>query len=108
MPAPATITTLGQRERRFVLDVLDPNALRPPDEDRVGVRRVDDVVDLNAELLGLRDVLLGGVDQNCEVVEERPLGIARSALVKLHEGAADLDPRLLRGAWRRIAEAEAL
>src|SRR3954454_20427818 len=108
MPAPATITTLGQRERRFVLDVLDPNALRPPDEDRVRVGRVDDVVDLYPELLGLGDVLLGGVDEDCEMVQERSLRIARPALVELDEGPADLDPRLLRRAGRRVAEPEPL
>jgi hypothetical protein len=60
---------LGQREARFVLDVLDPHPLGTPEEDRVRVRRVDDVVDLDPELFGLGDVLFGRVDKYREVVE---------------------------------------
>ena len=72
MPAPATITSLGQREAGLVLDVLDPDALGTPEEDRVGVRRVDDVVDLDTELLGVGDVLVGRVDENGKVVQGSP------------------------------------
>ena len=39
-----------ERERRLVLDVLDLDALRAPDEDGVRVRRVHDVGDLDPEL----------------------------------------------------------
>src|SRR5207237_5808416 len=51
----------------FVLDVLDPHTLRAPEEDRVGVRRVNDVVDLDAELFSLGNVLL------CRVHEHRQM-----------------------------------
>src|SRR5436189_4919640 len=94
MPAPATITSLGQREAGLVLDVLDPYALGAPEEDRVGVGRVDEVVDLATALLGVGDVLVGRVDENGEVVQQRPLGIAPTAGVD-HDGCtAHLDPRL--------------
>src|SRR6266516_5087552 len=99
---------LGQREACFVLDVLDPHTLGAPEKDRVRVRRVDDVVDLDAELLSLRDMLLGRVDEYREVVQQRALRLARIALVQLDESAADLDARLLRWAGGRIAEAEPL
>jgi len=81
-----------------VLDVLDPHALRAPDEHRVGVGRVDDVVDLEAELARLFDVLLGGLDPDGEVIQERALGIPRLAVVELDERAADLDHVALRSA----------
>ena len=60
---------LGQGEACFVLYVLDPHTLRAPEKDRERVRRVDDVVDIDAELLGLGDVLLGRVDEHREVVQ---------------------------------------
>ena len=54
-PRPATVTrNSGQGERRLVLDVLDPHALRAPDEDGERVRGVDDVVDLDAEVARAR------------------------------------------------------
>src|SRR5947207_15445635 len=59
MPAPATITSLGQREAGLLLDVLDPDAPGTPEEARVGVGRVDDVVDLDTDLLGLGAVPVG-------------------------------------------------
>jgi len=74
-----------------VLHVLDADALRPPDEHGVGVRGVDDVVDLHAEVVRLGDVLVRGVDEDGEVVEQRLLRGARVALVELDVGAADLD-----------------
>ena len=86
-------TSLGQRERRLVLDVLDLDALGPPDEHRVRVRRVHDVRDLEPELARLGDVVVGRVDLDREVVQQRLLGIARLALVELDERAARLDPR---------------
>src|SRR5436190_1968542 len=92
MPAPA-ITKLCEREGRLVLDVLDPDALWPPEEDRVRVRRVDDALDLDAELLGLRDVLVRRVDEDGEMVEQWTLGLARVARIEVDEGAADDDPR---------------
>ena len=75
--------------------------VRAPDEDRERVRRVDDVLDLDAELLGLGLVLVGRVDEHAEVVEQRPLRLARVALRQLEEGAADLQPPV---AGRREAE----
>src|SRR5690348_2132952 len=99
-PAPA-ISNSGQGERRLVLDVLDAHALRTPDEDRVRVGGVDDVVDLEPELARLLDVLLGRLDAHGEVVQERTLRIAGLALVELDERPADLDPRLARRARRR-------
>ena len=41
--------------------------------------------------------LVRGIDEHCEVVEQRPLGVSRLALVELDERAADLDPRLVLG-----------
>ena len=91
-----------------MLYVLDPHTLGAPEKDRVRVRRVDDVVDVDAELLGLGDVLLGRVDEHRKMVQQRALRLTRVALVQLDEGASDLDTRLLRGAGGRIAEAEPL
>jgi hypothetical protein len=89
-----------------VLDVLDLDPLRAPDEDGVGVRRVDDVVDLDPELAGLGDVLLGRLDQNRKVVQQRSLRVARLALVELDESSADLDPRRARRSRRGRGESE--
>jgi hypothetical protein len=86
-----------------VLDVLDPDALGPPHEDRVRIRRVDDALDLDAELLGLRNVLVSGVDEDGEVVEQWTLGLARIGGIEVDEGAADDDPRPTRRAGRRVA-----
>ena len=47
----------------------------PGHERGVGVRRVDDVLDLDAELLGLLDVPVGRVDEHGEMVQQRPLGV---------------------------------
>jgi hypothetical protein len=76
-----------------VLDVLDPDVLGAAQEHRVRVRRVDDVVDLDAEVVRGRDVLVGGLDEDGEVVEQRPLGRARLAGMELDERAADFDAR---------------
>ena len=93
MPAPATSTALRQREGGLVLDVLDANLFGPAEEDRVRVRRVDDVVDLHAELLRLDDVLVRGLHEHREVVQQRALGIARLTGVELDPRTADLDAR---------------
>ena len=53
---------LDEREGRLVLDVLELDAVRAPDEHREGVRRVDDVGDLEAAPLGFLEVLVGRVD----------------------------------------------
>ncbi len=79
----------------------------PAEEDRVRVRRVDDVVDLDAELVRRLDVLLGRVDEDGEVVEQRPLGSAGVALLELDVGAADLDARTAGRAGRRRARSRA-
>ena len=63
-----------------MLDVLDLDALRAPDEDGVGVRRVHDVGDLEPELAGLGDVLVRRGDLDRQVVQERPLRISGLAL----------------------------
>ena len=76
-----------------MLDVLDLDPLRAPDEDGVRVRRVDDVVDLDPALAGLRDVILRRLDENCQMVQQRTFRLARLALVELDECPADLDPR---------------
>ena len=91
-----------------VLDVLDLHALRPPDEQRVRVGGVDDVGDVEPELARLGDVLVGRVDLDGEVVQERELGIARLALVELDECASDLDARCARRARRGGREPELL
>ena len=54
-------------------------------------------VDLDAELLGLGLVLLDRVDEDAEVVEQRPLRRARIALPQLEPGAADLQPAVVAG-----------
>src|SRR5436190_3284087 len=92
MPAPA-ISTLREGERRLVLDVLGLDALGPPDEDRVGVRRVDDVSDIEAELLRLGDVLVDRLDLHREMVQQRPLRVARLTFVELDERATNLYAR---------------
>ncbi len=68
---------LAKGERRLVLDVLDAHALRAADEDGERVRRVDDVVDLDAEVLRGGDGLVRRVDEDGEMVEQRPLRRAR-------------------------------
>ena len=89
-----------------MLDVLDLDPLRAPDEDRVRVRCVDDVRDLEPELLRLGDVLFGGLDLDREVVQERLLRVAGLALVELDKGPADLDARCSGRPGRRLIEAE--
>ena len=74
-----------------MLDVLDPDAVRAPEEDRERVRRVDEAVDLDPRVLRVLLVLVGRVDEDGEMVQQRPLGRAGVALVELDEGAADLD-----------------
>ncbi len=89
---------LGERERRLVLDVLDTHPLGPPEEHRVRVRGVDDVVDLDAEVVRGGDVLVRGVDEHGEMVQQRLLGRARLSRVELDPRPADLDARSARTA----------
>ena len=77
-----------------MLHVLDPDSIGAAEENRIRVRSVDDVVDLDSRVLRLGEMLVGGVDQDCEVVQERPLGIARLAGMELDERTTDLEPRL--------------
>ncbi len=60
-----------------MLDVFDPHAFRAAHEDRERVRGVDDVVDLHAEVVRGREMLVNRIDEDSEVVEERPLRRAR-------------------------------
>ena len=83
-----------------MLDVLDLDALGPPDEHGVRVRRVDEVGDLDAELTRLLDVLVRRVDEHREVVQQRALRVAGLARVELDVRAADLHARRARGARR--------
>ena len=76
-----------------MLDVLDLDALRAPDEERVGIGGIDDVGDLQAELARLGDVLVRGLDLDGEVVQQRPLRVTRVAFVELDERPAGLDAR---------------
>ena len=89
-----------------MLDVLDPHALRAPDEDRERVRGVDDVVDLDAEVARRGLVFVGRVDEHGEVVEERPFRRPRLAGLELDPRPADLDARAPGRAGRCGAEAE--
>src|SRR2546423_4593113 len=107
IPAPAIVTrNSGQGERRLVLDVLDPHALRTPHEDREGVRGVDDVVDLDTEVPCGGEVLVGRLHEHSEVVEEWPFLRTGLAGLELDPRAAHLHPRTAGRAGRRGAEAE--
>jgi hypothetical protein len=76
-----------------VLDVLDLHAFGPPHEERAGVRRVDEVGNLDAELTRLRESVLGRVNEDAEVVQERPLRVHGLASVELDVRAAGLAAR---------------
>ena len=60
----------------------------PQTKTAIRVRGVDEVGDLDARVLGLRAMLLGRLDEDGEVVQQRPLRVAGVALVELDEGAA--------------------
>ena len=64
-----------------MLDVLELDALGPPHEDGVRVRAVDDVGDLETELPGLGEVLVGRIDAQAEMVEQRALRLLPGAAV---------------------------
>ncbi len=76
-----------------MLDVLDADAVGPEEEHRERVRRVDEVVDLDANAYRLVPVLLGRVDEHCDVVQQRALRRLRVTLVELDVRAGDLHPR---------------
>jgi len=75
-----------------VLDVLELHPVGPPDEERDRVRRVDEVVDLDPEILGIGPMLLDRVDEDADVVQERTLRVAEVAGEQLEERAAHLQP----------------
>ena len=58
-PSGSDTRRLFERERRLVLDVLEPDALREPDEHGERVRCVHEVLHLDVALLGCRPVVLG-------------------------------------------------
>ncbi len=74
-----------------MLDVLDAHPIRAPEECRVRVRRIDDRLDLDALVAGVVDHSLCRVDEDGEMVQQRPLRLAWSTLVELDERPADLD-----------------
>lgn len=76
MRAHPSLIRLNQSECRFVLAVLELDALRAPKEDDVGVVGIDDVLDLEAEVFGFGNVIRGGLDAEAEVVEARTLDVA--------------------------------
>src|SRR5512132_2201454 len=78
IPAPATTRSgrsLDEREGRLVLDVLELDPVRTPDEDGEGVRGVADLGDLDPAALRLLELLLPRVAEKRDVVEERPLAL---------------------------------
>ncbi len=83
----------SKRERRLVLDVLDADVLGAAQEDGVRVRRVDDVVDLDADVLRGGDRLVRRVDEHREMVEQRPLRRTGLARMELDPRTADRDAR---------------
>ena len=94
MPAPAT--TSGSRGQASAnVDLCSTYSMRMPsgpvDEDRVGVRRVDDRLDLDPERLGLGGGDPRRLDEQAEVVQQRPLGGSRLAVDEDEPRAADLD-----------------
>src|SRR6186997_1726508 len=98
IPAPATTrsgSSLDEREGRLVLDVLELDAVRAPDEDCVGVRRIDDVGDLQTAILRFPDVMVGRLDSQAEMVEQGPLGLLGLALLEVDVGVPGLQPSIL-------------
>src|SRR4029079_1502624 len=98
IPGPATTrsgSALDEREGRLVLDVLELDAVRAPDEHGVRVRRIDDVGDLEPAFLGLADVVVCRVHAQSEVVEQRALRLLGLALLELDVGVAGLQPAVL-------------
>ena len=93
MPAPATCNVHVREKRGLVLDVLDAHAVRAPEEDGERVRRIDEALDLDAGIFRVALVVVRGVDEDGEMVEQRTLRISGIALVELDVRAADLDAR---------------
>src|SRR6186997_425710 len=98
IPAPATTrsgSVLDEGEGRLVLDVLELDAVRPPHEDGIRVRRVHDVGDLEPSLLGLPDVVVRGLDTQPKVIEQRPLGLRGLACLEIDVGVTGLEAAVL-------------
>ena len=66
--------------------------LRDPDEDGDRVRRIDDPVDLESELLCFPSRALRRVDQQSHMVEKGPLRAAGAPGTKSHESPAERKP----------------
>jgi len=88
-----------------VLDVLDPDAVGSPDEDRARVRRVDDALD-DPQILRFRGVLLRRIDEHGQVVQQRPLRLAGITFVELDVGPTHFDARIPLLARLGMVEAE--
>jgi hypothetical protein len=80
-----------------VLDVLELDAARAPDEDCVRVRRIDDVGDVESAAPRLVDVLTGRLDTEPEMVQKGPLGLPGIPLLENEVGVARLEPTVLGG-----------
>ena len=108
-PCPRRATTRvarsGERERRLVLDVLDADAVGPASgrRRRCSAASTTDSTSIPSAL-GPAPVLLGRLDEQAEVVQQRPLGrLGRLAVHEDEPRAADLDR-----AQRRALQAVAL
>src|SRR5436309_1198970 len=89
-PAQADAAQSCQGERGLVLDVLELDAVRAPRENRVRVRSVDDVGDLDAGLVRTPAPVVRRDDEETQVVEQRTLDLGGIALVQLEERAGHL------------------
>ena len=105
-PCDDEASRLDEREARLVLDVLDLHAVRAPEEDRVGIRGVDDVGDLDPELVRAAMCSSAESTRTARWFRSGSLGRADLAAVELDVGAADLDARSLGQARRDRIEAE--
>jgi hypothetical protein len=85
-----------------VLDVLDAHVCGTAEEDGERVLRVLDVVDLDAAPVGVAPYLCRGVDQQRDVIQERPLRLGLGAVRRSSARGR------LRPARRPAAEAHAL
>jgi hypothetical protein len=66
-----------------VLDVLQLDPAGAPEEERVRIRRVDDVGDVEPATTRFLNVLVDRLDQESEMVEKRSLGLARIARLEV-------------------------
>ena len=96
------MTGSDEREARLVLDVLELDPVGAPDEDGERVGGVDDVGDLEPARPRLALDVGGAVDEERQMVEERPVDLGRSTAVDDELLAGDpevvavaLEPELL-------------